>query len=154
MALYVERLMRERVVWELEKMVKMLPKGRAVVEVIEGEDEKESGKENDVGCILLWDDTKEHISPASEGSTHNSKHHSYIHSNPDPKPFPPIHDMYTLFPTSPSLASQHLNQTQITADEIKTLLGLNKDTKKAVIKLHQATVKAQMWLLKLSFYES
>ncbi|KAF8428699.1 hypothetical protein EV426DRAFT_282268 [Tirmania nivea] len=156
MPVYVERGIRRRVVWELMRMVKVLP-GKGVVEVRNGLT-TEDGKEPEVGCILSWKSPEEGITLG--GDTLSGVSNGIVKGNRNPRYLQPtgmlrtlssgktvpVHDISAMFPTADELSTK--------AGEVKELLGLDPAVEKAAILMHHQTVKAQMWLMKLRYYLS
>ena len=152
MPAYVERGIRRRVMWELERMMKVLPK-KAVFKVdekgdweqlVQKEIQHEGGESlTAVGCFLDWG--------AGVGNDQSSEGPSTMCETRKFKGGVEVmlHNMEFLFPGpggdpvwDPS------------ASDVKRLLGLTDDVTKAVIVLHHQTYTAQMWLMKLRWYLS
>ena len=126
---YTQRGIQTRLVWELERMMKVLRHGS----VVEG-----SGVDKKVGCLLVW---------PGEGQGTEQRSPGYVgpvQTLPDGSTVP-VHDIPWMFPGLDGSMS---------AEEVKKLLGLDPTTTQAAILLHHQTYKAQMWLMKLRYYLS
>ena len=159
MSVYVERGIRKRIVWELERVIKMLP-GKGVVEMRNGYRPLNGGdgKELEVGCILVWkspgqEGTLEERIPSnlSDGNVQRKRKPRYLQFSGKLRTLPsgktvPVHDINAMFPATDRLSTQ--------AEEVKELLGLYPDAEEAAVLMHHQTVKAQMWLMKLRYYLS
>lgn len=126
---YTGRGIQKRLVWELEKMMKVLRHGS----VVEG-----NGADKKVGCLLVWPGEEQGVRQRSPGYV------GPIQTLPNGNTVP-VHDIPWMFPgTDGSMG----------AEEVKELLGLDPNATQAAILLHHQTYKAQMWLMKLRYYLS
>ena len=127
---YTGRGIQKRLVWEFERMMKVLRHG-AVVEGSGADGRK-------VGCLLVWPGEEQVVQQRIPGYV------GPVQTLPDGSTVP-VHDIPWMFPGTDGSMS---------AEEVKKLLCLDSNTKQAAILLHHQTYKAQMWLVKLRYYLS
>lgn len=167
MPVFVERGIRRRAVYELQRMMGVLPRG-AVGEL--GEDGKvvlvgKHGEraEGEVGCILVWGKTEaEGLDGDGVGTDAPEQRGDNQDRRGPPRPgqftgdlrtlpsgkIVPVHDMDAMFPDSDGTVALNSNQIR------EEVLGLGKDVTEAAVVVHHQTVQAQMWLMKLRYYLS